>query len=220
GSGETPHRSGSKAMLATFDWSRVRDFIEARNPGYTDRIVGVSDQLLAALAQSAPSPLPQSYLSYIAACGVDRGGFEVFPGYACDVADLLARPGGAQRFAVGNWFRVAVHLGSEDEGADVVLDLNRSKGVDAPLLVAHKDGVEDIEISWGERLLHDAFERFELGRRAAGSVLILLDDIGDNSSVGCNDATWLRVLETLDMLGGRALLTGSRTMWFGATPTV
>lgn len=162
-------------------WSELYAFMLSRVPTLAEQVVGVPCDQIAELEQGLGIRLPRFYVGFLATMGVDSGSFVPFTSsHEHDFYDLVeALP--PDYYPPHDFFKVAYEC---NEGRtpmyDYFLDLRRSDGEDAPL-VLFEDGIAgftaemvgDLGTSLAEELASGAWEMFEGRARPHDRILMV-----------------------------------------------
>lgn len=196
------------------EWTTLLAFIQEKDSAYLRTVRGVPRAEITQLEATCGISLPRLYVEFIVTMGADAGAFEPFGPLEIwhfrELVDELP----AETYPQHELFRVSI---DDDPGAisprNKFLDLRRSDGTDAPLVLYEEGG----PFSWdrvvksgytlGEWFTWRVFDFFELDRRSHHRTLHLIFETGreqrENRPV---------VLDMLTKMSFRPALPPTRTV--------
>ncbi|HEY0136372.1 MAG TPA: hypothetical protein VGB85_19950 [Nannocystis sp.] len=155
-------------------------FFAARAPMYSASLRGVSLDDIRLCEKNCSLSFPRTYTDFLVAMGDECGDFHPFgPSQSCDFYELLESfsPDGYP----DRYFKVAFESSPMAVTRfDFFLDLQRSDGIDAPLVSFEEmdefvpQAVQEVGFTLGEQIARRAFDVFEVDRRAFTRTLRLL----------------------------------------------
>lgn len=162
----------SREVVLAMEWADLLAFIQEKDPAYLRTIRGVPRAEIAQCEASCAITLPKIYVDFVATMGDDAGAFDPFGAMEIWHFRDLVEELPAESYPQDELFKVSI---DDDPGAispqDKFVDLRRSDGMDAPL-VLYEDGgsfswksVVRSGYSLGEWLTTRIFDVFELDRR-------------------------------------------------------
>jgi hypothetical protein len=161
------------------DWNALVRFVRAENPAFLAAFRGVPPEEVHAVEELCGVHLPDSYREFLGRMGRDSGRFYLFgPGHAQELetlrADLPADSYPAR------YFKVAVPVVDSDiSPLDYFLDLERSDGVDAPIVTFEDMGhfrqeyVRDLGFTFGEWVTHAIFMFLAIGHEPEQASVVI-----------------------------------------------
>lgn len=189
-------------------WLFIMEFIRQREPVFLSQIKGLSDNDIAGL----PASLPASYVEFLRCMGINSNGYSVF-GSTYDhrfvaITEHLSEYD-EDSPPSDRYFPVAIET---DESLvsleNIYLDLKRSDGEDAPLVVLEW-GVpfnwqipKETSDTFNERIVWSVFNRFQLSSCREQHVLAM----GGTLSPGEGRIALQQVLTLLQNMGFEAVL--------------
>lgn len=158
------------------NWSNIFAFIVEREPGFPAIIEGVSQEEIDTCQRELGIIFPAAYIQFITTMGADTGRYHPFGPKMDTNFYRLLRQVPNEDYDVREYFPVALETNeSRAPMCDFYLDLRRSDGEDAPLVLAENGSdwcrMSDEEITLLERLTESTWPTFELPRYEANRVI-------------------------------------------------
>lgn len=155
------------------------EFIAKQDPAFPAAIQGISRAEIELCEEGCAVKLPELYIEFLTLMGADSGSFLPFGGgydyNFYELVELLP----AEDYPPQKYFKVARAVDpTETSSYDLFLDLGRSDGVDAALVLFEvagpfrEDQVIEVGFTLGEYLTKGAFGAFELRQRAHQTTLL------------------------------------------------
>lgn len=173
------------------NWAQVVGFIEQHDATLASSLVGVSQHEIDAVQAQYRITLPSAYVDFLRTMGENSGTLHPFgQTYSHSFSELLEElpPDG---YPTDRFFKVA--LASEEFAVDLIdiyLDLSRSDGHDAPLVLFETSlkpaptHINNYYLSFAERVIYRVFWQLELSRRRyREDVLVSGRDSSDSDAV-------------------------------------
>jgi hypothetical protein len=163
------------------NWDAICDFINSKDPAFLSTVRGVPPEVIRDVGKSYEVTLPHAYVEFLEIMGEASGNFPpILPSQASGFAELLDEL--PAQLPGGRYFKVSSASDPEEiSPSDFFLDLERSDGEDAPL-VMFADGepfvarsVIDSGFTFGEYITMRVFGFFELFRRAHCAAVLVFD---------------------------------------------
>jgi SMI1/KNR4 family protein SUKH-1 len=162
------------------NWTRVLEFIDSADPSFAAKMRGVQLQDIDACEAGLNIRLPETYRQFLLTMGVHSGDFHPIAASQnhsfYDVMELLPE----EDYPADRYFRVSFASDeSQISPPDYFLDLARSDGDDAPLVIFEggggfkPDSVRDTGFTFGEHVMERVFQFFEFDRRSAAETILI-----------------------------------------------
>jgi hypothetical protein len=170
-------------------WSQVIDFIRRRDGVLASSFVGVRQSEIDAIQAQYGMILPSTYVDFLRTMGESSG--ELYPfgqTYVHTFSQLLEQLP-PEDYPADRFFKVAFQLEEfAVDSIDVYLDLTRTDGHDAPLVMfetpveaTHASSIED-NLSVAERLVYRIFRRIDVNRKRYGAdIMVFGSDLWNGS---------------------------------------
>jgi hypothetical protein len=146
------------------DWNALVDFIQSEDEGFMAAVRGVLPEELERAEQNNAVRLPASYRQFVALMGRDSAGFCLFSSSESQNFDDLVASLPTESYPAGRYFKIAFPIDESDISPfDYFLDLSRSDGVDAPIVMFEDIGefrerdVREVEFTFGEQVQRRIF---------------------------------------------------------------
>lgn len=125
-------------------WDSLMAFVQTEAPSFAASLEGVAQEDIVTVEDRYRVHLPESYRQFLLTLGMNSAGFYLFgPSHSHRFADVVAQMPEAS-YPVQEYFRVAYVTDSTMiSPLDYFLDLKRSDGVDAPIVMFEGDEDEE-----------------------------------------------------------------------------
>ncbi len=161
------------------DWSRVIDFIARRDAALAASFVGVRPNQIDALQVEYGITLPSVYVDFIRTMGENSGELQPFGETQVHTFSELIEQLPPDGYPPKRFFKVAFE-GDESSVTflDIYLDLTRSDGHDAPLVMFETpfeptDDFREQYLSLVERLVYHIFQKLDVDRKRYGADIVV-----------------------------------------------
>lgn len=162
------------------DWNALSAFVRAEAPDFAASLQGVAPEAVERVEQESGVRLPLNYRQFVTTMGIEAAGFYLFgPGHSQKFNELAAELP-AETYPGHRYFKIAFPV---DESAisppDYFLDLSRSDGVDAAVVVFEDVGdfrpenVRDLDFTFGEQVARRLFTFLVLERALERATVVL-----------------------------------------------
>jgi len=157
-------------------WADLFSFMTERDPAFEATTLGADRNDIETVEQEIGITLPYSYVDFITTIGADTGRYHPFGPEMDTNFYRLLRQVPTEDYDVREYFPIALETNeSRAPMCDLYLDLRRSDGADAPLVLAENGSdwcrMSDEEITLLERLTESAWPAFELPCYSANRVI-------------------------------------------------
>jgi hypothetical protein len=158
------------------NWDPLADFIQAEDPAFVALLQGVAAKDLARVERECAIRLPRSYRGFALMMGTDSDGCYLFGPHRNQKFDDLVAQLPPRTYPGQHYFKIgSAQDPSEISPADYFLDLTRSDGVDAPLVMFEdaadlgpegfrREYVRDMYVTFGEQATISIFTFLVLDR--------------------------------------------------------
>jgi hypothetical protein len=215
------------------DWDALTHFVGTEDPPFAASVQGVSREELDEVERARHIQLPRGYRRFLTMMGRDSDGFYLFGPHRNQKFDDLLAQVSPRLYPQQRYFKIAFAVEpSEISPSDYFLDLARSDGADAPIVMFQDDedsGIDDFKpeyvretpFTFTERATNRLFTFFVLDRAAHRSRVV----IGAMSAANRRAAND-NVVEILGKMNFEPVLPSSRVVGtfrrgrFGALVTV
>jgi hypothetical protein len=166
-------------------WEPLADFIRTEDPSFAASVQGVPLEEIERVERENGIRLPRSYRGFLQMMGRDSDGFDLFgPHRNHRFGDLVERLP-ARSYPGRSYFKIGLACDpSEISPPDYFLDLTRSDGLDAPIVMFEDDDeleledfdpgrVRDTPFTFGEQATNRVFTFLVLDRSAETSRIII-----------------------------------------------
>jgi len=143
-------------------WDSLLAFIRAEAPSFAASLEGVALEDIVHVENEYQVHLPESYRQFLLTVGANSAGFYLFgPSQNHRFADVVAQIP-EESYPKQDYFKIAYAVDEMINPSDHFLDLKRSDGVDAPIVMFEGDeefSVESVQ-EYGFTFLEHAYRRF------------------------------------------------------------
>jgi hypothetical protein len=162
------------------NWDALAAFISAEDPAFASLLRGVPHEELARVEEEFGLRLPLNYRQFVTTMGKDSAGLYLFGPSQNQTFDDLLIYLPDDSYPAERYFRIAFPVDDSDiSPPDYFLDLSRSDGVDAPVVMFEDTGsfkTEDVEetgFTFGEQVTRRVFTVLVLDRLPERATLVL-----------------------------------------------
>lgn len=131
------------------DWDALTQFIRTEDPAFAASVQGVSREELEGVESARGIRLPRDYRRFLQLMGRDSDGFYLFGPHRNQRFDELLAQVSPRLYPEQRYFKIAFAVEpSEISPSDYFLDLARSNGADAPIVMFQDDedsGIDDFK---------------------------------------------------------------------------
>lgn len=173
------------------NWSQVVDFIKGRDPELASSLIGVSQSEIDAVQAQYRIVLPSIYVDFLRTMGEDSGKLSPFGKTYSHTFSQLVDELPPEGYPPERFFKVA--MAREEFNVDLIdiyLDLTRSDGDDAPLVMFETSlkpaptHINEYYLTFAERLVYRVFWQLDVSRRQfREDVLVRGKDASESSEV-------------------------------------
>jgi hypothetical protein len=180
------------------NWAALAAFMLAKDPAFAASVEGVSREDVAELERGLSIALPRGYVDFLTSMGRDSDGFYPFTPLQTHEFDELLEDLPPRNYRADHLFKVSLASDPEEVSPlDYFLDLTRSDGDDAPLVMAghdgtiRSDGILEIGLTFGEHITARLFTFLELHRRPENASVVVGGVERQQAQLRRNDAIQL-----------------------------
>lgn len=161
------------------DWEALTNFIRVEAPDFMVSLQGVPLDDLERTEKAAAIRLPDNYRQFVAMMGRFSAGFSLFSSSESHNFDDLTAALPAESYPGKRYFKIAFPIDDSDiSPPDYFLDLSRSDGVDAPIVMFEDIGgfkerdVREVGFTFGEYITRRIFTFLVLDRAPRRAMLV------------------------------------------------